>query len=267
VQARQLESKAALITGGGGGLGSAMARLFVARGAAVALADINLKRAQRTADSLTAEGARAIAIQADVTCEDQVRAMVAQAAEALGGLDILVNNAGSADRDGSRGDYKGFANLTGQVWDDANAINARAPMFCCKHAVPEFLKRGGGAIVNIASVAGLKGGHALAAYGASKAALISLTRYVAVAYGKQNIRCNAIAPGATVHERMQARVGAKELEPWNVLTSRLGRPDDIAYAAAFLASDEAGFITGQCLAVDGGGTVGLITAMPDAQEA
>jgi NAD(P)-dependent dehydrogenase (short-subunit alcohol dehydrogenase family) len=263
MSSQQFDSKVVLITGAGGGLGSVMADLFAARGAAVAAADINADRAQKTVDRLVADGRRAIAITADVTSESDVERMIDDAVRAFGGLDVLVNNAGSADADGSRADYKGFLQLSGKAWDDANAINARAPMLCCKHAIPRMLERGGGSIVNIASVAGLKGGFALAAYGASKAALISLTRYVAVAHGKQNIRCNAIAPGATVHPRMAARVSAKELEPANVLTSRLGTPMDIAYATAFLASAEAGFITGQVLAVDGGGTVGLITAMPE----
>jgi NAD(P)-dependent dehydrogenase (short-subunit alcohol dehydrogenase family) len=262
MEAGQFDGKVVLITGAGGGLGTVMSKLLASRGAAIAAADIDIDRAEQTASAIRQAGGKAVAVRADVTIEADVEAMVAQTVAALGGLDVLVNNAGNSDPKLSQGDSMGITNLSGEVWDKFNAINGRGGMFGCKYAIPEMLKRGGGSIVNIVSVAGLKGGHALAAYGASKAALVSLTRYVAVAYGKQNIRCNAIAPGTCVHDRMKSRIDRSVLETSGVLGNRLGNPDDIAYAVAFLASDEAGYITGQVLAVDGGGTVGQITAKP-----
>jgi NAD(P)-dependent dehydrogenase (short-subunit alcohol dehydrogenase family) len=258
----QFDNKVVLITGAGGGLGVAMSLLIAERGGAVACADIDLARAEQTAALIREKGGRAVGIGADITLEGDVVRMVREAVEGLGGLDVLVNNAGNSNPALSQGDSIGLTNLTTDIWDGFMAINARGNMYVCKHAIPEILKRGGGAIVNIVSVAGLKGGHALAAYGASKAALISLTRHIAVAYGKQNIRCNAIAPGTCVHERMKTRIDRDVLETSGVLGNRLGNPDDIAYAVAYLASDEAGYITGQVLAVDGGGTVGQITAKP-----
>jgi NAD(P)-dependent dehydrogenase (short-subunit alcohol dehydrogenase family) len=258
----QFDGKVILITGAGGGLGSAMARVMSARGGSIAVADIDLSRAEQTAQAVREAGGKAVAIRADLMDEAEVTAMVAGAVEAFGGLDILVNNAYNSSPKIAKGDSLGITNLTGEVWDATMAVNGRGAMFCCKHAIPEMLKRGGGSIVNIVSVAGLKGGHALAAYGSSKAALASLTRYIAVAYGKQNIRCNAVAPGTCVHERMKDLVDPSVLETTGVLGNRLGNPNDIAYAVAFLASDEAGYITGQVLAVDGGGTVGQITAKP-----
>lgn len=259
---QQFAGKVILITGAGGGLGDAMSRLLAERGGAVAVVDIALDRAEQVAASIRASGGKAVAIKADITAESEVQAMIAKTVETFGGLDVLVNNANNGDPELSRRDSLGLTNLAGDVWDAFLAVNGRGAMYCCKHAIPEMLKRGGGAIVNIASVAGLKGGHALAAYGASKAALMSLTRHIAVAYGKQNIRCNAIAPGTCVHERMKRSVDVSVLETTGVLGNRLGRPEDIAFAVAYLASDEAGYITGQVLNVDGGGTVGQITAKP-----
>jgi NAD(P)-dependent dehydrogenase (short-subunit alcohol dehydrogenase family) len=257
---RQFEGKVILITGAAGGLGVAMCRLLAERGGAVAVADIDADRAEAVARALREAGARAVGLGADITSEAEVERMIAATVDALGGLDVLVNNANSADPKVSRGDSIGFTNLTEEVWDAYMDVNARGTMLCCKHAIPRMIARGGGAIVNIVSVAGLKGGYALAAYGASKAAMISLTRHIAVSYGKQNIRCNAIAPGTTLHERIAKRLGKGSLDASTVLVNRLGEPNDIAYAVAYLASDEAGYVTGQVLAVDGGGTVGKITA-------
>jgi NAD(P)-dependent dehydrogenase (short-subunit alcohol dehydrogenase family) len=257
---QQFEGKVILITGAAGGLGVAMSQLLAQRGGAIAVVDIDGDRAEAAAQAVRDAGGKAVGIRADITSEADVKAAVARTVEALGGLDVLVNNANSADPAVSRGDSIGLTNLTGEVWDAYMAVNGRGAMFCCKHAIPQMIRRGGGAIVNIVSVAGMKGGFALAAYGASKAALISLTRHIAVSYGKQNIRANAVAPGTTVHDRMKSRMAASTLDTSTVLINRLGEPNDIAYAVAYLASEEAGNITGQVLAVDGGGTVGKITA-------
>jgi NAD(P)-dependent dehydrogenase (short-subunit alcohol dehydrogenase family) len=266
---KQFEGKVILITGAAGGLGGAMCKLLSDRGGAIAVVDIDLDRAEATARTVRDGGGQAVGIKADITSEAEVKAMIAKTIEAFGGLDVLVNNANSADPKVSRGDSIGLVNLTGEVWDAYMDVNGKGAMFCCKHAIPQMIKRGGGAIVNIVSVAGMKGGFALAAYGASKAALISLTRHIAVSYGKQNIRANAVAPGTTLHDRNMSRLASASLDTSTVLINRLGEPNDIAYAVAYLASEEAGNITGQVLAVDGGGTVGKITAVqyaPDAAE-
>lgn len=257
---QQFEGKVILITGAAGGLGAAMCRLLSERGGAIAVVDIDGDRAEATAKAVREAGGKAVGIRADITDEGDVKAMIAATVETLGGLDVLVNNANSADPAVSRGDSIGLTNLTGEVWDACMSVNGKGAMFCCKHAIPQMIGRGGGSIVNIVSVAGMKGGFALAAYGASKAALISLTRHIAVAYGKQNIRANAVAPGTTLHDRNTSRLAAASLDTSTVLINRFGEPNDIAYAVAYLASEEAGNVTGQVLAVDGGGTVGKITA-------
>ena len=228
--------------------------------ARIAVADIRPDGAQETVEAVRSVGGQAIAIEMDITAEDQARAMIARTVEAFGGVDVLVNNAGSVFKGSSPEftDMAKLADLDVSVWDANMAGNARGTMLCSKHAIPALLARGGGSIVNIASVAGLKGGESLAAYGASKAAVISLTRHVAVAYGKQNIRCNAICPGSIPHERTQqaGRSSPAMTQTTHVLLDHLGQPDDIAYMAAFLASDESAFITGQAIPVDGGSTVG-----------
>lgn len=255
----QFAGKAIIITGAGGGLGSAMARLMAERGGMVIVADIALDRAKQVADSIVAAGGQAIGVEADVTQEASVEAMVAATVAAFGGVDVLVNNANESRPEISALDCKPLTEFDPEALDAFVAVNLRGAMFCCKYAIREMLKRGGGSIVNIASTAGIKGGNALHAYGASKAGLISLTRHIAVAYGKRDIRCNAVAPGTTVHDRMKDLVSANVLTTDGVLTTRLGRPEDIAHAVAYLASDDAGYVTGQVLPVDGGSTVPAIT--------
>ena len=256
----QLDGKVIIITGAAGGLGSRMSTLMAERGAKIAVADIRLDGAEETVQAVRAAGGQAIAIEVDIASEEQAKAMVRKTVEAFGGLDVLVNNAGGVMRGASEGpgDMTSLADLDVAVWDANMRVNARGTMLCSKYAIPAMLARGGGSIVNIASVAGLKAGETLAAYGASKAAVISLTRHVAVAYGKQNIRCNAICPGSIPHERNRrpGRASPAMTQTTHVLLDHLGKSDDIAYAAAFLASDESGFITGQALPVDGGSTVG-----------
>jgi NAD(P)-dependent dehydrogenase (short-subunit alcohol dehydrogenase family) len=180
-------------------------------------------------------------------------AMVEAAAKHFGGLDILHNNAAASDpalmsRDGD------VADLDVTVFDRTLAVNLRGPMLGCKHAIPRMLARGGGAIVNTSSASGLVGDPVRTAYGVSKAGLDSLTRYVATQYGKRGIRCNSIAPGVIATPALAANVPREMIAIYerSHLTPRLGRPEDIAAAVVFLASDDAAFITGQTLSVDGG---------------
>ena len=248
-----LSGKVAIVTGAASGIGRATAFALAQAGAAVVLADLDGERAGDAAREIAASGARAIGVHADMAKEADIRAMVEAAVAAFGGLDILHNNAAasspalmSRDRD--------IVSMDVEVWDAAFAINLRGPMLGCKHAIPEMLKRGGGAIINTSSASGLAGDLARPAYGASKGGLNSLTQSVATLYGKQGIRCNAIAPGVIETAALAANIPAEEIDIYrrSHLTPRLGRPEDIAAAVVFLASPAAAFITGQILSVDGG---------------
>lgn len=244
-----LAGKIAIVTGAGGGIGRPTALLLAAAGARVVVADINTAAAGDVAAAVRAGGGNAVALAVDILQEDSIRALVAATVAEYGGLDVLVNNAAV----GSPGDHD-VLSMDAEVWDRVMAGTARGPMLCCKHAIPEMLKRGGGTVVNIASGAALTGQLTQAAYNAAKAAVISLTQSVATMYGKQGIRCNAIAPGLIMHERLATFFppAYAEIDKNNVLTPQQGTPQDIAEAVLFLASPASRFITGQVLPVDGG---------------
>jgi NAD(P)-dependent dehydrogenase (short-subunit alcohol dehydrogenase family) len=191
----------------------------------------------------------------DLADEDSIRAMIRLAVEQFGGLDILCNNAADTRLSSTRD--APVETMDNAVWDAIMQSNLRGTMLACRHAIPALRARGGGAIVNIASGAGVVGMAMLtsSAYAVSKAGIITLTQYVATQHGKENIRCNAIAPGLIVTPSTEKTyadgpVGAMMLR--HHLTPRLGRPADIAAAVLYLASDEAGFVTGHILNVDGG---------------
>ncbi len=244
-----LANKIALITGAGGGIGRPTALLLAASGASVVVADINEESAKATATLIANAGGRALPLRVDITREDDIRAMMAVAVEHFGGLDVLVNNAAV----GSPNDHD-IINMQVEVWDHVVGGNSRGTMLCCKHALPALIARGGGSIVNISSGAALAGQLTQAAYNASKAAVISLTQSVATMYGKQGVRCNAIAPGLIMHERLAAGFPQSyvEIDKANVLTPYSGAPQDIANAVLFLATEASRFITGHVLPVDGG---------------
>jgi NAD(P)-dependent dehydrogenase (short-subunit alcohol dehydrogenase family) len=245
------EGRVAIVTGGGGGVGRATARRLSAQGASVVVADIDEAAARATVEIIGAEGGAAIASLSDVADEASVKAMVAAAVDTYGRLDLLHNNAalqGLADGD--------VTELDVDVFDRKMAVNARGVMLGCKHAIPALRAGGGGAIVNMASVSGLIGTDENLAYGTSKAAIIGMTRYVASMVGKDGIRCNAIAPGLIMTERLEAHLSAERaamyaaerLLPWPA------DPDDIAGVVTFLASDAGRCITGQTIVVDCGTT-------------
>ncbi|HEY8548233.1 MAG TPA: SDR family oxidoreductase [Acidimicrobiales bacterium] len=256
--------RVAIVTGGGGGVGRAVALRLAGDGACVTVTDIDAEAAQRSAAAVRDAGGDALAVAADVADEDQVAAVVAATVDRYGRLDVLHNNA-AALGDTHRRD-RDLLDLGVDVWDTAMAVNARGVMLGCKHAVPAMLASpplgaggppggvAGGVIVNTSSVSALVGGEINAAYGASKAAVVALTRYVATMYGAQGIRCNAVAPGlimtpiakAALSERQLAERAAERLLPWPA------EPEDIANAVCWLASDEARGITGQTLVVDSG---------------
>ncbi len=244
-----LAGKALIVTGAGGGIGQTMARVLARAGARVVVTDIREDATHAVRDRIVEEGGEAVAVVADVTREDSVRALVAAALATCGRLDVLVNNSGGdmpRDRD--------IPSMDEATWDATFALNAKGPMLCCKHAIPALLEQRGGAIVNVVSGAALTGQLGLPAYAAAKAAVISLTRSVATMHGRQGIRCNAIAPGLIMHERL-AKVLPQEIvriDFENLLCREPGTPEDIANAVVFLASDAARFINGHVLPVDGG---------------
>jgi NAD(P)-dependent dehydrogenase (short-subunit alcohol dehydrogenase family) len=248
----RVQGKVALVTGAGGGIGAACAIALAREGADVAVADIDLASAQRQVAVIEAEGGKAIAIQVDLGDEASVIAMVACVVEHFGNLDILHNNAADTRLSGTLDNP--LETVDTGVWDTILRINLRGTMIASRAAIPHLRKRGG-SIINTSSGASLAGALSHTAYSASKAAINSLTQSIATQYGKEGIRCNAIAPGliitaATKEKYVASGVGDIMLR--HHLTPRLGSPEDIASAVVFLASDEAGFITGQVICVDGG---------------
>ncbi len=251
--AGRLQGKAAFITGGASGLGRAMAIAFAAEGARVAIADIDAARGREVARGI---GDKAIFLAHDVTSEEQWIANLAEAARVFGHVDTLVNNAGI----GTRGNVE---NTTLEEWRRINAVNLDGPFLGCKHAIPLIAKAGGGAIVNISSVAGLIGARDSAAYCASKGGLRLLTKSVALhcAHRKNGVRCNSIHPVYTdtpmVGQMLaEARSPEKMLEALKAMipVGRLGTPEELAAMAVYLVSDEARFVTGAEFVFDGGYT-------------
>jgi 2-keto-3-deoxy-L-fuconate dehydrogenase len=226
--------KRALVTGGGSGIGAAVARRLRADGADVIVADL-------APDTVAADlGVRALRL--DVRDEAQV-------APAMDGVDVLVNAAGI-------GSTTSAPDTPLEVWDDVFAVNARGTFLCCKHAIPGMVERGGGSVVNIASVAALVGLPHRAAYCASKGAVVALTRALAVDHVGEGVRVNAVCPG-TVESPWVLRLVEEAGESLEALRARqpmgrLGTPEEIAAAVAYLASDEAGFVTGSVFTIDGG---------------
>ena len=244
----RFRDRSVIVTGGGSGIGRAIARRFAAEGAAVVVADLVGQRAEAVAEEIRADGGTALALQADVTVAADVAAMAASATEAYGAVDVLVNNAGFGKADD-------LLEIDDATWDGEVALNLKAAFLCSKAVLPGMIERGSGAIVNIASVNGMAF-FANEAYSAAKAGMINLTASIAVRYGRDGIRANAIAPGTIRTPLWQERI---EKEPaiferlvrWYPL-GRVGEPEDVASAAVFLASDDAAWITGEVLRVDGG---------------
>jgi NAD(P)-dependent dehydrogenase (short-subunit alcohol dehydrogenase family) len=248
--------KVAIVTGAGSGSGQATARVLAADGARVTVADVNDNAAAATVASITDAGGTARAQHCDVSDETMVAALVADTVAAYGGLDVLHNNAAALDQNRNDQDV---VTMDLATWDRVMAVNLRGPLLGCRFAIPAMLERGGGAIVNTASAAAFYGSRTLAAYGTSKAGVVALTKYVATAYGDRGIRCNAVAPGVVVPRDAQEALGGPmgdRLRRYTVshVAGRLGYPEEIAEAVAYLASDAAAFVTGEVLRIDGGFT-------------
>lgn len=251
-----LAGRAAIVTGGAAGIGGATARRLAQDGASVLVADIDLPAAQANAARIRDAGNTAEAFAADVGSHDDIAAMVSRAVELWGRLDILVNNAYSPT-DGVDGDA---VTVSEQAWDSGMATLVKAHFLAAKHAVPH-MQANGGSIVNISSVHGLLMAPRKLIYEAGKSAVIGITKQMAIDFGPLGIRVNAVCPGHIVTEKQQERwdanpSGLRYFED-QYPVRRTGTPDDIANAVAFLCSDDASFITGHALVVDGGLTIQL----------
>jgi NAD(P)-dependent dehydrogenase (short-subunit alcohol dehydrogenase family) len=252
----RFNGKIAVVTGGGSGIGRATALLLAAEGAKVTVADISADAAASVADAARDAGGIARAQTVDVADPDAVAAMVGDTVREFGGLDILHNNAAALDQNHLDQDV---ATMELATWERVIAVNLTGPMLGCRYAVPAMLERGGGSIVNTASAAAFYGSRSLLAYGTSKAGVVALTQYVATAYADRGIRCNAVAPGVVVARAAQDALGGPmgdRLRRYTVNhpVGRLGYPEDIAEAVAYLASDASAFVTGTVLRIDGGFT-------------
>ena len=248
----RLPDTVALITGGGSGIGRATAELFAREGARVAVADLNLAGAEETAARLAAAGGQAVAVEADVADAGAVAALLERTLAAFGRVDLLVNNAAA-----SRGDD--IREIDPETWDWNLAVVLRSAYLCARAVVPGMIERRRGAIVNIASVNGLTG-LGEEGYSAAKAGMINLTQNLAIKYGRFGVRANVICPGTIRTPIWRERVARRpaifeDLAAWYPL-GRVGEPEDVAKAALFLASDDAAWITGAVLPVDGGLTAG-----------
>ena len=246
----RLENKVALISGGARGMGAVEAKLFAGEGAKVVIGDVLEDDGRRTEAEINESGGECVFVRLDVTIEESWQAAVRLAVERFGKLDILVNNAGI---------YRthNVVETSEEEWDQVMDINAKGVFLGTKTAIPAMRDNGSGSIVNISSVAGLVGNLMSSAYTASKGAVRLLTKSTAIQYGRDGIRCNSVHPG-TIVTQMTAGLLADESYREDRINrtpiGRLGTADDVAYGVLFLASDEASFMTGSELVIDGGRT-------------
>ncbi|MBI1885554.1 MAG: glucose 1-dehydrogenase [Chloroflexi bacterium] len=266
----RLKDRVAVVTGAASGIGKATAVLFGQEGAKVMCADVNGEGAARVAEQIMDAGGEGASLQVDVAREADVQGMVAETVQRWGGLDVQFNNAGV-------GYGMPVTSVSEEDWDRLLSINLKGVFLGCKHAIPEMLKGGGGAIVNTASDAGLMGMPWLSTYCASKGGVVLLTKALAVEWAQQGIRVNCVCPGVIrtpildpfVAQAQQVSGDTPEAV-WQRLAqthpmNRVGEADEVARAVLFLVSDEASFITGVALPIDGGLTAGAPLAQPRRQ--
>jgi NAD(P)-dependent dehydrogenase (short-subunit alcohol dehydrogenase family) len=250
---RELDNKVAIVTGAGGGIGSATAQLLASRGARVVLADIQMQAAERVAGLVERAGGSALPLYLDLADEDSIISLVRSTLDRFGRIDVLHNNAADLSPNLSGRDRDVEA-MEAEVWDRTFKVNVRGTMLSCKYVLPHMAATGGGSIINTASNLGMQGNIGQAAYAASKAAVIQLSRSIATSHGRRGIRCNTVSPGLVMTPAARDNLPPQlhEIVAGETLTPYLGVPEDIANAVAFLASDAARYVTGHNLVVDGG---------------
>ncbi|MFS0752394.1 SDR family oxidoreductase [Oceanobacillus sp. 1P07AA] len=249
----KLQNKVAIVTGAASGMGKAIATLYASEGAKVIVADLNEEGAQSVVEEITNNNGVATAIKVNIAQKEDIDKMIDTAVETYGTLDILVNNAGIMDG------FEAVGDIEDDRWDLIFDINTKGVMRAMRKAIPIFLEKESGVIVNTASTGGLNGAHAGAAYGASKHAVIGLTKNTGYMYAKSGIRCNAIAPGGVATNITSSLKGFNEFGMGRTkavqgVMPRVGQPEEIAKVALFLASDDASFVNGTVVTADGGWT-------------
>jgi NAD(P)-dependent dehydrogenase (short-subunit alcohol dehydrogenase family) len=251
----RLDGKVCVITGAGGGMGRDAALLFSEEGARVCAADIDGDAAQRTAD----DARDAFAVHVDVADEQSVKQMMGATADRYGGIDVLYNNAGISPNDDAS-----VLETSVEAWDRVQAVNTKGVFLCCKHGIPHLQRRGGGSVINVASFVAIVGAAtSQISYTASKGAVLSMTRELAVQFARENIRVNALCPGPVETPLLLSIFGddpaALERRRAHWPTGRLAKPREIVNGALFLASDESSYVTGSTFLVDGGLTAAYVT--------
>lgn len=248
----KLSGKVAIVTGGGAGIGRAICERFAADGASVVVAELDANLGRETAEMIGKNKGKTRFTHTDIKDEESIKNLIAETVSAFGGLNLLVNNAGAfVIRD---------VNATAEEWDTMLHTNIRGTAFCVKHAVPELKKAGGGAIVNIGSISSVLGQRSMVTYNATKGAILTMTRCMALDLGRDNIRVNCLCPGNIKTRALINHMKSlgksyedaeRELSPLNFL-GRIGTPEEVAACVAFLCSDDASYVTGASLFVDGG---------------
>jgi NAD(P)-dependent dehydrogenase (short-subunit alcohol dehydrogenase family) len=247
----KLDGKVALVTGAGSGIGKATALLFAEEGAKVVASDIDASRLEELAKEAKAAGHDITTIVSDVSKRDDDEKMVDTTIDTYGTIDIVVNNAGIMD------EFMPLAEVDDKMWERVLGVNLNGPMYITRKALQTMLEKGSGAIVNVASVGGLFGGRSGVSYTVSKHAIVGLTRSVAYHYAKKGIRCNAVCPGGVetnIQIKQPSALGYERLQTTLPSVTRAAKPNELANAILFLASDDASFVNGEIMVVDGGWT-------------
>ncbi|MEM0994413.1 MAG: glucose 1-dehydrogenase [Bacteroidota bacterium] len=245
------KDKSVLITGAASGIGRETAMIYAAKGAKVVLADVQIEKGQQTAAAIKDAGGTALFVATDVSNYEAVKALVDQTVEAYGRLDIAVNNAGIGPSKAAKTEQHGL-----EDWDRVIAVNQTGVFYCMQHELRQMQQQGSGAIINIASIAGLKGLPNNLAYSASKHAVVGMTKVAALEYAKKNIRINAVCPVFTESPMLDllfsSKAGLREKLVYSIPMNRYGKASEIAQAILWLSSEAASFMTGHSLPVDGG---------------
>jgi NAD(P)-dependent dehydrogenase (short-subunit alcohol dehydrogenase family) len=254
----RLENKVALITGGASGMGMVASQLFASEGARVVLTDVDDDAGEQVAEKIRGDGGEATYVHADVSSESDAKAMVETAVGTYGRLTVLYNNAGVMLAD------DGSVHSTDEsIWDTTLAINVKGVAHGCKYGIPAMIESGGGSVINVASfVAWMGAATSQTAYTASKGAVLAMTREMAVEYARKGVRCNALCPGPIETQLLLALLSdeqKKQRRFVHIPMGRLGKAEELAKAALFLASDDSSYMTGASLIVDGGITAAYVT--------